>query len=442
MPDAIYDYQLIQSLRDQGKSWKHIRDEHYPDTTPKNLQCCWTQHKQKRGREHKNAPPASSLPREGSIQIDEKGGVRVTTVLVRNKPKTDKELAELFDVDPDVWYPDQIKTGHWNGWAVIDDYPTIADLYNIKVTWRRREGISLGKDIIEAVLARRKVKPSSPAILKASEPGILGLNVPDLHLGKLCWPRETGGDYDLGIACRTFADCVRDLAAKHLASKKKTGTVLVPIGNDFLNSDGPVGGKGAFTTAGTQQDEDGRWQKSFELGLFGIIDEIEGLKKMFPKARIIIKVVPGNHDETRIFYLGVALRVHFRNDKRVYVDNNPTTRKFYDGLKHAGVPVALMLTHGHREKLQSYPALMAHHFDLRQYAAKEVWTGHLHHQRGISFDTYTEIEQLLCRQFPSLSPADAWHAGEGYILSMRCAQSIYFDHQGRVGNIEHHHPEL
>lgn len=445
MPEPKYDFALIANLRDKGIPWKTIRDEHYPETTIKNLVDCFSQSKRKRGRTAKTTPPAGSLPKAGAVTADVKGNTATTAVLVENRPKSEADLAELFDMDLDVWEPTQIKTGHWNGWAVIENVPTIADLYNVKVTWNRREGVATAKKVIDAVLARKGVKAgrlTKPA--KPSGAGVLALNVPDLHLGKLCWPRETGDSpYDLGIAMECFASCVTDLAAKHKASAHgDPAEILLPVGNDFLNSDGPIGGKGAFTAAGTQQDEDGRWQKSFEFGLYAILDAVAVLKKRFPKSVIRIPIVPGNHDETRIFYLGVALRVEFRKDLRVIVDAEPTGRKFYDGLEACNVPVCIMWTHGHREKPATYPALLSHHFDLRQYASKEVHTGHLHSQRGVSFDTYKEIENLLARQFPSLSPADSWHAQQGYILSQKCAQSIYYGPTGHAEAITNHYPHL
>src|SRR5690606_13006693 len=72
------------------------------------------------------------------------------------------------------------------------------------------------------------------------------ISIPDLHLSKLCWSDETGyQNYDIEIACNLYRNAVEDLLSKiDLDSVER---FLLPVGNDFFNSDGMQ----MMTTAGT-----------------------------------------------------------------------------------------------------------------------------------------------------------------------------------------------
>jgi len=56
-------------------------------------------------------------------------------------------------------------------------------------------------------------------------------------LGKLCWHRETGENYDITIARRRFLNVAQDIINK--TSQYKFEKVILPVGNDFFNADTP-----------------------------------------------------------------------------------------------------------------------------------------------------------------------------------------------------------
>ena len=439
-----YDYLKVEQLRAAGLTWTQIADI-VGCKTGKDMQ---RNHSQwLRGRANRRTdedvspkPPRKNMPVVGRVKRDMTAEGGSTVVLVPNEPKNLSDHIADYGMDLDVWQAERIITNNWNGWCVLEGKPVVADLYQIKVTWKKRQSVETAKDVISSVLETAKKKAPKFHGRKPAKigPGVLALNIPDLHLGKLSWAPETGVNYDIRIACETFGDAVYDLASQAL--DLNPGVILLPIGNDFLNSDGPNNGKGAYTARGTQQDEDGRWQKSFKAGLNVILTRIAHVAEMYPKAKVVVDIVPGNHDPERIFYLGLALELHFANHKRIEINAEPTVRKFFDGLEHGGTPVAIMMMHGDKVKPASWVGLMAKQFDLRQYETREIFTGHLHHQRGSRFDTYIEQDEILARQFPSLSPADSWHDQEGYCLSQRAAQAVFYRSDGKVGNILHHYP--
>jgi len=444
---TTYDYQAIAKQRDNKVTWEKIGEAY--GTAPERVRGAYRRWLDRSAREAKvgSGCDAGFTPVIGRLEMKEnrEKGTAVSLVYVKDRPKNIEEHMAQFGIDTDVWEAVTVDTNNWQGFAKTgvkgDECLQKVDLYQIKVKWRARPGVRTSREIIDKIIEGKRPRFPKFNIKKVSaQPGLLALNIPDLHLGKLAWEPETGSSYDSATACEMFTDAFMDLGTQ--ASKEKIGNVLFTVGNDFLNVDQTVGGagQGGATTRGTVQDEDSRWQKSFERGVFLLINRLEDLLKMFPKTNIHVKVVPGNHDTQRIYYVGVALMVHFANHPRVHVDNSPSTRKFFDG-NQWGCPVALMMLHGDKEKPNSYPALMASRFDLRQYKAREVYVGHLHHQRGQSFDTYTEIGQLIARWFPSLSAPDAWHAAQGYMLSQRAAQGLIYRPDGHLGKILHHYPE-
>jgi len=147
------------------------------------------------------------------------------------------------------------------------------------------------------------------------------------------------------------------------ASGFQYNKILFPIGSDFFNSDTIYN----TTTKGTPQDEDLRWQKTFNVGVRLLIDAINLLKQTGVQVDVV--VIPGNHDFERSFYMGAYLEAWFNNDTLVKVNNGASPRKYYKFGK-----VLLGLTHGSEEKESSLPLLMASDIESKPY-----WTDTIFH---------------------------------------------------------------
>ncbi len=260
--------------------------------------------------------------------------------------------------------------------------------------------------------------PSYAGVKRVKVPAegrLLELGIPDLHLAKLCWGQETGhADYDISIAADLYRKAVASLVES--ARGMGIGRILLPIGNDLLNSDNAAG----ETTAGTPQatSEDSRWKKAYMTACNLIVEVVEKLAVEFP---VDVVVVAGNHDEERCFYLGQYIKSWFRQHPNVTVDNGPTQRKYY----RFGTTL-IGLTHGSEENPARLPLIMAsERKDLWTVTEHHEWhLGHLHHQ--------ILKEDIGCkvRWLPSLTPPDEWHSSKGFIGNDQSAEAFVYDLAG------------
>ena len=229
------------------------------------------------------------------------------------------------------------------------------------------------------------------------------VGVPDLHHGQLSWGKETGNkNYDIKISEKLFLSAVDHLA--YHAQRYEPEQIVFPIGNDFFN----VNSRLKTTAAGTPQDEDCRYQKSFMTGLKMVVTAVDRLALTAP---VIVVIVPGNHDLERAFYLGAALECWYRNHATVTVDNSPTFRKYIRWGKGL-----LGLTHGCDIKVQKLPLLMATE-KPRMWADslyREWHIGHLHHQQVQAWKPSQEENGVRVRILSSLVAPSAWAAQHGY----------------------------
>lgn len=214
---------------------------------------------------------------------------------------------------------------------------------------------------------------------------MLEISIPDLHIG-----RENS---DVTRA-RFMCTLSRMLQSCHY---KLTKIVFV-VGNDFFNTDNTD----YRTTRGTQQFDYMDWKESFIAARDIAIGGIEYLKtKGVP---IEIKIVPGNHDVSKMFYLGDVIDAYYRNDDQVTVDNKP------EGFKTTIWGNSfIMYDHG-EIKPQDYPLIMATEYPIEWSKSKyrEVHTGHLHHE------IVKDYRGVKVRYFPSLSVQSQWEKDKGY----------------------------
>lgn len=291
-----------------------------------------------------------------------------------------------------------------NTWEMMDSMARVHTLTQVKAQLKPlsvktdfNAGLEIFKQELSKIVPSQEVKEFKT---KGKELAIL--SIPDLHLGKLSDGDETGyGDYNTKIACDRFSNSVDYFIPKIKNNTEKTVLVL---GNDFFNTDSYL----KTTTAGTPQDEDSRWMKTFRKGCELLSMNAEKISKYTPVEIIIVR---GNHDMQRSFYAGLYLEAYFRNNKNVKVHNQPIDRKYI--LWNNG-----LFGFAHGDKFEAKSANK--HKDLRERMMldaregfakstyQEWFFGHLHHQIKKEFGTMT------CNWLPSLCEADTWHAEEGF----------------------------
>ena len=90
---------------------------------------------------------------------------------------------------------------------------------------------------------------------------LLVINPADIHIGKYASHTETGDGYNVEIACNRVLEGLEGLIEK--SKGFDVDRVLFCIGNDVLHIDNVYN----TTTAGTNQDVDGKWWEHFEVAL-------------------------------------------------------------------------------------------------------------------------------------------------------------------------------
>jgi len=374
-----------------------------------------------------------------SIKEDEKG---INISIVEGNAQRIKSLGDLLtqmNVDTKQW---DIK-GHivntWETAAVIDGEWSPHTNYQVKARLEKYKQVKDAETFADAF--KRLIEGYTPPKVSAdivqginNDPmsdNLLEISLFDLHIGKLGWSGEVGENYDSGIARKRFIGTIETLLRQATGFGYKE--ILFPIGNDFFNSDNQFN----TTTKGTPQDEDGRWQKTFNLGHTLITDAVTILKATGVPVKVI--VIPGNHDQERSFYLGEVVSAFFKDDNQVDVNNSAMTRKYIKWGE-----VLLGFTHGNEEKENALPMLMAKE-------AKQEWCDsryhewHLGHFHKKKTSKYTILDKsivmneefgVIVRYLSSLSGTEEWHYKKGYVGSHKAGEAFVWNKRfGMLGHL-------
>ena len=336
---------------------------------------------------------------------------------------THAELCLSAEVDPDMY-----ETTRINSWTTSFKDRESGEIRQV-ANWQRRAAPKKGVaelamlEQVKAELLSAAPKYSAPVIRdpRRSVSGNLLMGevaLFDIHMAMLAWEPETGDNYDLGIA-RQRADQAYERhyrALEHHA--RDLDHILLPIGQDLFHTDGII----PQTTAGTPQDVDTRWAKSFLVARQMITDAVGMFLDLAP---VKIVVVPGNHAEQKAWYLGEVLRAYYEGAKDVKVDNRPRPRKYHGFGKNL-----IGFTHGDKEKHKQLAGIMAAEAPKHMlYDSHDGWrewhVGHLHRNR-MYLDEETGVR---VRWLPSLAGTDAWHNSKGYINNQIGSRSLLWDRE-------------
>lgn len=242
-------------------------------------------------------------------------------------------------------------------------------------------------------------------------------NIADHHLGLYAWGDETGNDYDLDIGANLLRATVRQLIEMAPASHT---AVILNLG-DFFHSDNQ---DNQTARSGHSLDVDTRFSKVLQTGVALMVECIQ--MALTKHKRVIVRCLPGNHDDHTALALSVALAAFFSKEKRLDIDTDPGRFWFHQFGK-----VLLAATHGDKTKLADMPGIMAatRHEDWGRSQYRYAFSGHIHHQ------TRVEKHGAICETMPTLAAKDAYSAGHGY-TSNRAMISITY-HKDRGEYLRH-----
>lgn len=234
----------------------------------------------------------------------------------------------------------------------------------------------------------------------------------DWHVGMHAWGREVGTDWDLKIAERVVGGAV----AEAIDRSPSSGTFVVLGGGDLMHSDN---NDNMTARSGNVLQVDGRYQKIMGVAGRLMVRTVE--LALVRHETVIVRILPGNHDEHASVAVAYFLSAWFRNEPRVIVDLDPGLFwRFTFGA------VMLAATHGHETRIKQMPGVMAARWakewgsTLYRYAHGF----HLHHNEKLS----DEDGGAICEVHQAPIPQDSWHYGKGF-LSGRSVQAITYHRQ-------------
>jgi len=342
--------------------------------------------------------PVSTL--KSRLDQAKRRGLYSTYEQIHEKPKGQpREPGGKFEV------PD----GH-----VVKGYSVLTDPEGrVLQQWvKTREDLS-HVDVVEAVReAFKDFEGTAPAIPAPPSPNADLLTLfplADWHMGLFSWGAETGNNWDLKIAEAVIGQAVDDVFARSPSS----GTAIILGGGDLMHADNK---DNRTARSGHVLDVDGRYPKVLQATCRLTVRVID--RALERNEKVIVRILPGNHDEHAAIAISYFLLAWYRNEPRVTVDVDPSLFFWFRFGK-----VMLGATHGHAAKAKDMPQIMAHRRaeDWGATRYRYIHTFHLHHTR----ETKTEGGGCVAEVHQTPAPQDAWHFGEGF-LSGRSVQTITY----------------
>ncbi len=291
---------------------------------------------------------------------------------------------------------------------------------DLKMQWvrgadeRKREALRVYAEELS-----RTIKPQRPiAAPKATEKHLLNLyTLTDCHIGALSWDRETGENWDIGIAEKTITECFRLM----VASAPKAEACIVNQLGDFLHFDSLAA---VTPPSGHILDSDSRYQKVVEAAARVLRAVVNMALENHRKVHLVVS--DSNHDPVGGTWLRVMFAALYEKDKRVTVCTSPNPY-----VAHQWGTTMIAFHHGHQAKFEKLPGVFAAQFP-------EIWggtrrrychVGHYHHSR------LQEDAGMIVEQHPTLAARDAYAARLGLHAIRQVHGITYHDRWGQVGRV-------
>ena len=239
----------------------------------------------------------------------------------------------------------------------------------------------------------------------------------DPHIGMLSWGKETGDDWDLSIAEKTFSTMFDRVV---LTAPRSSEAVIVNLG-DFFHSDNI---EAVTSRSGHHLDQDGRYAKMVQIGVLIIRRMITTALQHHNIVRVINCI--GNHDDTGSIFLSICLQHVYENEPRVIIEDTLGAFNYIRFGKNL-----IGAHHGHTCKMERLPGVMAadRYKDWGETEFRYWLTGHIHH------DSKQEHPGCMVESFRTIATKDAYASYGGW-RSGRDTKCIVFHKQ--YGEVERH----
>jgi len=266
------------------------------------------------------------------------------------------------------------------------------------------------RDLIEDVKGKYRVV--SPP--KVCDTDLLAVYpVADAHIGLYAWAEESGQNHDTDMMIKVLTSSMAQMVDQAPSSET---ALIVDIG-DYFHTDT---NKNQTLASGNILDVDTRWKRVYELAAIGYRRLVTiALAK---HKKVIVKAVPGNHDEHSAFTKAMLMQAFFETEKRVevHLPYNPFEYHIFGsnllGFNHGELkPDRLPLIMA-TDRAKEWGETENHHW----------FVGHIHHK------TMHEFNGCIVESLRSPSAKDAWTHKSGYRSGRDLQQITYHRTRGEI----------
>ena len=242
--------------------------------------------------------------------------------------------------------------------------------------------------------------------------------IADRHNGMRAWGRETGEDYDSAIASERLTTWMGRCIAASPASET---AVIVDIGDGEHMDDAT----NATPKSKHVLDVDTRVFMTLETSVESLSSCVNmALKK---HKRVIVRILPGNHNPTLYLAVMFALAERYREEPRVEVQKVPGEYWVHQ------FGLCLLAAH-HGDKAKASQLVM---FLADEYAAvwgktrhRFLFTGHLHHHKS------QDVGGVQWEQLRAITARDAYAVSHAYSARAQLQAITYHRERGEIQRVK------
>jgi len=285
--------------------------------------------------------------------------------------------------------------------------------------WRNVEHHILGP-LLEALRGSKPAQPRKLLLNKAADPFCAVIGLTDLHFGKYGEPGTSGNTYNREECRRRLFEST-DKVMSQVVRYGRPDRLIVPLGSDFLHVDTA---QGTTSSLRIKPDADGVPSELLVEGCELMAEWLQTLRTVAPLELVLMS---GNHDRLTGVAVMLYLQALFSEADDVEVRRDRAARVYTRYGKNL-----IGFAHGDMvkksEKLAGHMAREAA-ADWSECPYRTIYTGHLHHERAETVETFG----IIRRQLPSLSGHDKWHNEHGFTDGIPRLQVFLHDYENGVG---------
>jgi len=300
-----------------------------------------------------------------------------------------------------------------HGWRVVQHDDGSRD----SVFWRNEAT----DDIVERIKSAFDDLPAAQVVPPPAHkaPDLLTLYpIADAHVGMMAWGRETGEDYDTEIATKRLVSWLGQAVA---ASPPSETAIILDVG-DLTHADDQTN-----QTPRSKHilDTDTRFFRTIDMTIAALVSATN--LALGKHKRVIVRILPGNHNPHGYMAILFAVAAHFREEPRVKVQKVPG--EFF---AHQFGKVMICAHHGDKAKADRLVHAMADEFAEIWGATRHrfLWTGHLHHHKS------QDIGGVQWEQLRALTARDAYAVSHAYTARAQLQAVTYHREKGEVGRVK------